>query len=548
MLLGALGLVLVALKLTGDAVGALLGDAARRFLARTEGRGLLAYLLGGSLTTLAPSSALGLTLVAGLADARAISLSTAAAAAAGATVGSTLALLFALAWAAELAWAALAAGALLFVVGGVSVQRVGQAVVGVGLLLMGLQTLSRSLGPLGADPVAGPLAAAISAEPFALAAIGFLLALVATSSNAVAALAVGLVASGLLTPAAGVAIVAGAAPGTATAARLLLARAGLIGRRAVTVPLLSKLVVALGVVASLDLVNAGLQAITTVPTHQVALAHVGIALAASLVALALLPAFLRAATLLVPETDADREFAPKFLDQALLERPAVALIEARRELDRAARYSERAVEAGWEALIGEGDPGRVEPLEDRVDHLVPAITTYASRLAATSPGDSRPVEVSIAAQRIEAIADQAKKLARLARKLRSEGLEFSPAGRSELVELGRSVRARLHTAMACLMTLELDLADQLLAGRRDLKQAISRSKVAHLSRLGDEVTDSHKTSRIHLDTLEVLDQIDLQSTEIAAMVPSFAGQPQPNDSGSAGATSSGPALGEVPRS
>lgn len=529
VLFGALGLVLVALRLTGEAIGGLLGDTTRRLLARAEKRRLLPYLLGGSLTALAPSSALGITLTASLADAGAISLMTAAAAAAGATVGSTLALLLTLAHAVELAWAALASGALLSMVRQEAARRVGQAVVGVGLLLMGLRTLSTSLGPLGGDPVASSVAAAISAQPFALAAIGYVLALSAASSNAVAALTLGLVSSGLLTEAAGIAIVAGAAPGTATATRLLLSRAGLPGRRVATVPLLSKVLVGTSVVLMLEPVAAGLQRLTAIPAQQVALAHVGVAFTASLVALATLPVLVRVATVLVPETDADREFAPKFLDDALLERPPVALIEARRELDRAARYSERAIEAGWEALIEGGDLRRVAPLEERVDRLVPAITTYASRIAALCAGDSRPVAVSIAAQRIEAIADQAKALIRLARRLRATGLNFSDAGRGELMDLGRRVRVRLHTSMASLATLETELAEEVLAGRRELRQAIRRSRVNHLSRLGEELTDAHKTSRVHLDTLEVLDQIDLQATEVAALVPSFKGRPPERD-------------------
>ena len=264
--------------------GERLRDALRR-LTRTDWRGAL---VGASVTAVVQSSSAVTAMAVGLAHSGALAHRGALAVMIGANVGTTLT-----AWLIALKVAGLGPvfvtlGGLWSLTGPRPWRPYGKAVFHFGLIFLALDLISQALAPLAQNPALADWHELLDSPVLALL-FGALLTALVQSSSVVSGLAVLAVSQGIVAPQVAVWLVAGANIGTTSTALLASAALDMLARK---LALLNTGFNILGVLLFATLLQPVIGLILATgmaATQQVALVHTVFNLAATIVALLLMP-------------------------------------------------------------------------------------------------------------------------------------------------------------------------------------------------------------------------------------------------------------------
>jgi phosphate:Na+ symporter len=216
-LVAGLALFLYGVARLAEGMRLVAGDRMRELLARFTRNRLAGALTGAIVTTVLDSSSVTIIMVVALVDAGLLTFVQSLGVILGANVGTTVSSQLIALDVQRYAPLALALGLLLGLVGRRGRWRtlvpVGTALFGLGLVFFGLAQMGDAVEPLKAS---GRFAGWMTRleRPLLGAAVGAATTLVIQSSSATLGIAITLAAQGLLTPAAGVAVMLGAEVGT----------------------------------------------------------------------------------------------------------------------------------------------------------------------------------------------------------------------------------------------------------------------------------------------------------------------------------------------
>lgn len=515
--LGGLALVMLGLGQLSKALSVLLGGPARKLLTwatATPARSWLAGLLGGAITL--NSSAIGLTAI-GLADSGIASYANALTVGLAAKAGATLAL--------QLAATPLSAYALPLVGIGfvlslpVRSKPVGETLMGLGLLLLGVSLMVQALLPATKTELFKILRESLEASPLGLWLLGFALAAFLGSANAVAALALAFAASGALSIPAALSLTLGGGAGsglifvithwggTPLARRIAWTHLGWKSMWSI----LALLLMPIGAPICIGLAHS----LGGTTASAIAHGHTIYHLTASIAILPFLGLLQRWTARLIPNTG--QAISPKYLSRDALESEALATSLALREVCRIGdQLNQMLGDASKSLADGNEDTAEISRREDKVDQLAREIVLYLSELSQRHAGES-PLMLMMAASEIEHMGDQVRRILRKQAKVFAQNLEFSREGRSELAIATSEVRKRLELSLAALATSNKSLAAEVLRGRADLENHLTDLRRAHLRRLELGRTETRATTLAHLDMLIVLDEIDQGLTRLAVL-------------------------------
>ena len=401
----------------------------------------------------------------------------------------------------------------------------GQAVMGIGFLLLAIQLISTAVAPLKNDPDVARIVEVLGNHPVWLMLFAVLLKVVLQSATAAIGIAIALCAQGVLPVAAAVVVVVGANIGIGVTALIAgfarpdtrrMALGNLFFKvvgAAVCLPFLPELIRWL---APFGLAGA------THDSQLIANAHTLFNLALAGVFLPALPWIAAGLERLVPDRAVNNtEMEPRYLDKVSLGSPALALGQAMREVLHMAdhvrsmlRDARQTLATGNEALCA-----AVQKHADTVDFLNSEIKNYVTKLSEQSlTGDEsrRQVALLTFANDLKTIGDIVdKNLIDLVRKKIKLDVEFSPEGREQLDGFFAKVLANFEMAVAAFASQDRVLAGQLL----ELKKRIDAEEVElrnrHFNRLRAGLAVSFETSAIHLDLLTFLKHINSHLTAVA---------------------------------
>lgn len=508
---------MLGLGLLSKALGLLVRGPARRLLTwATAGvtRSWWAGLLGGAASL--NSTALGFSAI-GLAESGIANFATALAVGLGAKAGATLALQLAATPLGALALPLVGVGFVLSLPK--SSKTWGEIAMGLGLLLYGISLMVQALLPLTQSELFVLVRQALESSPLGLWVLGFGLAALLGSANAVAAIALALAASSALSLPAALALMLGGGGGSGLILLVGSWGAAPLARRIALAHILWKSLVSLVFLLALP-VGTGFclavaQAFGMPPAAAVAQGHTLYHLMASVMALPFLGLMERLMQRLLPS--AQRELSPKYLSQAALKSEALAVSLALREICRIGdQIKEMLAEAVRFLANGDGDSEEVARREEKVDLLARAIVLYLGDLSSRHAGE-QPLMLMMAASEIEHLGDQVRRVLRQQAKLSVQHLEFSREGRDELAQAAQQIHGRLEQALAALATGNETLAYEVLHSREHMESTISQLRRSHLSRLERGRVESRATTLTHLDLLIVLDEMDQGITRLAAL-------------------------------
>jgi phosphate:Na+ symporter len=522
-LFGGMALLLYGIRLSGEALQRAAGGRLKTLLTGMSRNRILAVASGASITAIIQSSAATTLMLIGFVSAGLMTFRQTLGIILGADIGTTFTVQLIAFRVTDYAPALVGIG---FTIGFFARRRVmkdaGQALLGLGLMFLGLKLILSDVGVLQGDPLARGIIAAVAQNPVMAAIAGAALSALVASSAATIGLALAFSTAGLLPLEGAVPVVLGANIGTCATALMASAGATAEAKRVALAHIAFKV---LGVAFALPFIGSftALVAHTAAdPARQIANAHTFFNVGMSLLFLPFTPWAARAIEAAVPADQlGDNPFKTRYLDERSLDQPSLALGQATREALRMADVVQgmlRDVVPGLRA----DNPEIIEDVErrdDQADFLEREIKLFLTRLGREAMGsDLSHKEIGLISVigNLENIGDIIdKNLMELARKRLYQGRRFSDAGWAEILEFHGLVSKNLERAIAAFAANDRALAQEVLDQRPFLRQREREMRDSHLNRLRSGLTESLETSEIHLDVLTNLKRI---SSHVSALV------------------------------
>lgn len=520
---GAVALLLYALRLIRDGMTEAFGVRLKLALGlgtRTPARAFLS----GLVATLGLQSSTATALMASDFVARdMIALNRAQVMLLGANLGTALT-----AWAVTAGIEALSAPLLLL---GYILRRqsraaiagTGQAMLGVGLLLLSLVLLNDATAPLRAAPALAAFLDLLANAWLVALAMAAVLALTCASSLAVVMLIVALGHDGGLAPALGVVLVLGANLGGAIPPVLATLGAGTQARRVTLGNLVAR---GLGVLIALPfaaVIGAALVALTGLSALAPALpvaAHLAFNIALAILIWPFAGPIARMMQLALPVPPAADGEALRWLDDAVLDRPELALAGASREALALGDTIERMLRLIMTSFHNNDTAplAQVHRLETRLDRVQQEVKLYLSRLGsgASKRDKQRTIVVLDYIINLEHAGDIIDKglAVEVDRKIRL-GLRFSEEGYRELNALMLLTAETIRIAQTIFISRDRRLARQLMDIKVRIRHMERKSAERHFHRLREGHAESLQTSSLHLDMLRDLKRVGAHLLSVA---------------------------------
>jgi phosphate:Na+ symporter len=508
-LLGGTALLLYGVRLVGDGLQRAAGTRLRHVLSTLTGDRFRALLVGAGVTAVLQSSSATTVMLVGFASAGLLTLRQTIGVILGADIGTTVTvqlLAFNLLGFAPLV---VFLGWLVYTAFGGIAKYIGQAVLGFGLLFLGMKLIADGTVPLKQSALFGDLFSALLGQPLLLLLLAAVFSAIVRSSAATIGIALSFAAGGLLNVDGAMPIIFGANVGTAATALIASVGANAEARRVAAAHAIFKLVGVL-IFLPLSVQFAELVRQTSAdPARQIANAH---SLFNLLLALLFLP-FTRIAadifTRLIPDTGRT-EMGAMYLNPNVLDTPAVALGQAVREV---LRMGDAVLQSLREAIVVfERDDDQlmkqVIRRDDLIDRLEEDIKQYVVKLGEhelTEEQSQRESALLFTVVNLEEIGDVIEKeLMELADKKIRGHYRFSAQGWKEIVDLHGMVVENLELALSAVATQDPSIAEKVVRHKSNINLMERRLRQSHMQRLHEGLRETIDTSSIHLDVLAAL--------------------------------------------
>jgi phosphate:Na+ symporter len=532
-LMGGVALLLWGLHMVLSGVLRAFGPDLRRTLGKALRNRFTAFTAGLGLTALLQSSTATGLMTASLAADGVVALVPALAIMLGANVGTTLIVQLLSFDISALAPVLFIIGLITFRVGGGSLTKaIGRVAIGLGLVLLALHILLDTLAPAEQAPAVRALLASITGDPVLCILIAAALTWAAHSSVAVVLLVMSLAFSQFVAPEAALALVLGANLGSAINP---LIEGGIHGdpssRRLPVGNLINRLV---GIVIALPFLHPiarELGAWQPDAAKMTAEFHMLFNVALAVLFIGLLDPVAALLVRLLPERKRPDDISvPRYLDDAALETPSLALANAARETLRMGDSVEAMLRDVMTAIMNNDRAlaGNVSRLDNVVDRLNEAIKLYITKLTRDALDERegrRAMEIVSFTINLEHIGDIIdKNLSELAIKKIKGRYQFSAEGAAELTAFHKRVCESLQAAFGIFMTGDVEAARTLLREKAELRKAELEAADRHFERLREGRPESLETTSLHLDILSDLKRIHSHICSVAYPVLEAAGE------------------------
>jgi phosphate:Na+ symporter len=525
-LFGGIALMLYGIRLAGEALQRAAGARLRTLLTELTRNRLVAVAAGAAVTAIIQSSSATTLMLIGFVAAGLMTFPQTLGIILGADIGTTLTV--------QLIAFRLTDYSPLFIGVGFAVvffsrrrvlKDVGQALLGFGLLFLGLKLILDGVAPIRTNALALNLVTALAENPLAGVLLGATLTAAVASSAATIGVAIGLATQGLLPLAAAVAIVFGANVGTCATALAASIGANADAKRVALAHIAFKTLGVALIFPAIGPFAAWVATTAADPGRQIANAHTFFNVGISLVFLPFMPWAARTIQALVPDSEpTDRPLRTRYLDERYLEQPALGLGQATREALRMADVVQGMLRDAI-VVFRDDDPELAENVErrdDQVDFLDREIKLFLARLhRETMAPDLARKEIALISLigNLENIGDIIdKNLIELARKKLERRRRFSDEGWAEIVDFHGLVSKNLEAAIAAFAASDHHLAQEVLDRRPLIRRRERELRESHLERLRAGRVDSLETSDVHLDVLTNLKRISSHLTAVAVSI------------------------------
>ena len=446
---GGLGLFLYGMRIMSDSIEKVAGAKLRGILERLTTNRFMAIFVGVFFTAVVQSSSACTVMVVSFVNSGLMTLTQAAGVILGANVGTTVTALLVSFKLEKAAPVILLAGVLILMfVKKQKISRWGEAIIGFGVLFMGLSSMSGAMSGMKDSPEILHMFASLQ-SPLMAVLLGTVLTAVIQSSSVTVSILVLLANQGMMGIDICMFTILGCNIGSCATAMIASLSGKKDAKRAAAIHLIfnviGTVIVFLVLLATVDTFAAALMAFTgNNPGRVVAYAHISIKIFQVVLLMPFIRQIVKLTYVLVPGDDKKigyrDSYQLKYIGEKVVLNPATAVVEVIKELDRMGSLANENLNRAMNALItlDQDEINEVYEVEKNIDFLSHAITNYLVKINQTT----LPIEdlKSIGAlfhvvNDIERIGDHAENIVDAAVQREKTGVGFSKAAQRELGEM-----------------------------------------------------------------------------------------------------------------
>jgi phosphate:Na+ symporter len=527
-LFGGLGIFLYGMKMMGDGLENAAGDKLKGIFDKITSNPIKGIATGAIVTAIIQSSSATTVMVVGFVNAGLMNLFQAAAVIMGANIGTTITaqiISFKFDAIAPL-FLAIGAAMVLFAKGRKS-KEIGNIVLGFGILFLGLQLMSAAMSPLAGSDFFKNLILRLQGHTILGLLLGAVMTAVIQSSSASTGILVALASTGSLPLNVAVPILFGCNIGTCVTALIASIGTSKTARKAALIHLFFNVI---GSLIFVPFIGPFTNLITTmtpgvtgdIVKRQIANAHTLFNIINTFILVWFIKYLVKLANILIPGEDEREEMGPKFIDERLLETPAIAFGQATNELARMASKSKENLELAMKAF-NEGSEqliNKVYENERLVNLLDHEITRYLVKLSNTELGEEQRAAVAAyfhVVNDIERIGDHAENIADLASEKITKGLKFSEEAIKELEGMFKYTINALEMSIECFKQYNREKARSVRGVEERIDTLEKELRASHINRLNAGVCNATEGA-IFLDIISNFERIGDHAVNIAEMI------------------------------
>ncbi len=449
ILAGGLGLFLLGMKMMSDSIEKVAGARLRSILEFFTKNKFAGIIVGIIFTGVVQSSSACTVMVVSFVNSGLMNLYQAVGVILGANIGTTVT--------SQLVSFNLSKYAPLLLLAGVimimffkqnSVVKIGNVLVGFGVLFQGLALMSQSMNGLKESPMIAEIFASLT-NPFVAVLVGFLVTSIIQSSSVTVSIVLLLAQQGMLNLPICLFIILGCNMGSCVTA-LIASLAGMKdAKRAALIHFLFNLIGSLVVFFILlffgtPIIDKILEFSNNDPGRFVANSHTLIKVFQVIILLPFTNLLVKATYLIVPGKDEKvgyrDNFQLKYIGDKVVYNPASAVVEVVNEIERMASLSSDNLNRAMNALVTLDDDviNEVYEVEENINFLSHAITDYLVKINQTPlpEEDSKSIGALFhVVNDIERIGDHAVNVADSAKLRKERDVKFSQRSFDELAEM-----------------------------------------------------------------------------------------------------------------
>jgi phosphate:Na+ symporter len=505
-------------------------------LAKMTQNRVLAAITGAAVTAVIQSSSVTTVLVVGFVSAGLMNLTQSVGVIMGANVGTTITAQIVAFKIEEAALLMIAVGfGMLMLSKRDRVRHYGSILMGLGLVFFGMGIMSDSMQPLRTYQPFLDLMVAMN-QPLLAILVGAAFTALVQSSSATTGIVIVMASQGLVSLEAGIALAFGANVGTCITAMLAAIGKPPEAARAAVVHVLFNVlgvILWLGFIEQLAMITAtfspahpelsGAARLAVETPRQIANANTLFNVVNTVVFLGFAGVFSRLAMLIVPDRPIDERVLvrPKFLDEELVETPALALERVRFEIGHLGELvSEMLAKLPDAFLSGRAEPfTEIAKMDDRVDLLETHIVQYLGQIRKRSLGEKESgdfVALMHATDSLESIGDIVEtEIIALGKKRLEEGVEASETMRGLLSELYQYVVTSVELSVRAVRDNDQTAAQEVIALKADIDRDVAMALEHQAGKLGEDDSKRLAIFRVEMELVEKLKQIHTLAKRIA---------------------------------
>lgn len=526
MILGlcaGLGFFLYGMKLMSDGLEKVAGARMRGILQMCTKNRFIGIIVGLLFTAVIQSSSATTVMVVSFVNSQLMTLMEACGVIMGANIGTTVT--------GQLVSLNLDAIAPVFIIVGVlmimfmkklSAKRIGEILLGFGVLFFGMSTMKEAMGKLDTDLVTSILQEL--KNPFLAILLGAAVTTLLQSSSASVGILIGMGSAGLLSDMDVVFyVIMGCNIGACTSALL----AGLTGKkdakRAAMIHFLFNVIGTIVLVILLWIFGGWYQAFIErisggIVAREIANTHTIFKIIQVLILMPFAKGLVRLTYFFIPGEDmASEGYSLQYITMSNVI-PSTAMYETVCEIKRMGALARENMEIAMEALftLDEDKIARVYELEDEVDYLSSAITDYLVKVNQQDVPiqDAKHIDGYFhVVSDLERISDHAENIAEFAQTKQRDNIEFSEKGTEELEQMFEKVDRIIGYAVATFTEQTEEHLAEIVKLENDVDEMEKKGQLAHIKRIYNN--ECSPKAMIFTELLSNLERVSDHATNIA---------------------------------
>ncbi|MCC8127267.1 MAG: Na/Pi cotransporter family protein [Clostridiales bacterium] len=539
--IGGLGMFLFGMNNMADGMQKSAGNKMRSFLGMLTNNRLMAVALGALITAIIQSSGATTVMVVGFVSAGLLNLNQAVGVIMGANIGTTIT-----AWIVSMsqlgdaftvlkpgfyAPCLIGIGAMLIVFGKTQKRKtIGEILIGLGLLFMGLDLMSGAISPYTDAPIFTKAFEVLGGNPLLGMLIGALVTALLQSSSASVGILQTLAMNGIVTTNAAIYITLGQNMGSCVTAMI----SGIGGSRTakrVAVMHLTFNVIGAILVGTLGFIFFTARpdiALSNISAVEISMFHTVFNLSMTALLFPFANQLVQFSGVIIKEkgggAEVDQEETGEtlHLDERIFESPTFAIETAILAVVHMGQLSYKNLEKAVHILL-EGDMNDMESvnkIENTINNMEQTITDYlikVNNLSLTEKQKKIVNNLFYSISDIARIGDHTVNVVRSVQALADRGRAFSDMGRADLTVIGESVLKTLDYAVAARETGNLDAVRKVIQYEDEVDTQEEEMREKHINRLSANQCDS-ATGAIFLDVISNLKRIAEHAYAVAGYV------------------------------